>query len=399
MKRKLLTTVIAVSVLLSSTIAGAVTDVSQFKDYHTLQAHWGLQDINYLVSLGAINGVPDGDGYSFEADRNISRSEFTAILVRLLDPTGEKSKVALDNTDSDYSPTVADMQAKGFTWDADILTVASYYGVTMIANEVKSEWDKPVTRDEMAFLAINLDMNMNDKKYEKLQGIEKLVTDNDVVKNNFYSQSIYLAYSNGILGGDEKGNYNPSNMATRAEACAILSRLTDQSRRLQVNIPETPKKPSSGSSSSVAEGVSTTTLYQSDPHRRSVQEGDIFIDNNGVEWKVYKDPISGTFNPADPVGFDIGRADSLGEVVNSNHYASDGTMALLGSGYYTAPNGHMGFKEEFIAIAKSGYDKPTTPGTYDGELSPNKYWVWCEADDEALAMGFESHWAFNMNVL
>ena len=398
MKRKLLTTAVAVSVLLSSTIAGAVTGVQEFTDYPTLQAHWGLKDINYLVSLGAINGVPDGTGFRFDADRNISRSEFTAILVRLLDPTGEKSKVALYNTDSDYAPTVADMQAKGFTWDADILTVASYYGVTMIANEIKSEWDKPVTRDEMAFLAINLDMNMNDKKYEKLQGIEKLVTDNDIVKKNLYSQSIYLAYSNGILGGDENGNYNPSNNATRAEACAILSRLTDQSRRLQVNIPETPKKPSSGSSSSVVDGVSTTTLYQSDPYRRSVQEGDIFIDNNGKEWVVYKDPISGTFNPADPVGFDLGRIDSLGDVVKE-YYDSDGTMAILGSGYYTAPNGHMGFKEEFIAIAKSGYDKPTTPGTYDGELSPNKYWKWYESDEEMLAMGFESHWVFNMNVL
>lgn len=364
------------------------TDYSQDLGYGALNTHWGLNDINYMVSLGALKGVPNSlGGYSFEANRTITRSEFATILLRLLDPTGEKTQEALTNTDSENGDTLADMQAKGFTWEAETLTIVNWYGGTLMAEPTPDEWNKNITRDEMAFLTISLAESIDNIEFSKLTGIEKVVTDNNVVKNNPWSVAIYKAYSNGIIVGDEQGNFNPANNATRAEACAILSRLTDPTRRKEVTIPSST--PSTSSKPSQGTGIQTTTLYQSDPYRRSVQEGDIFVDNNGVSWEVKKDPVSGTFNPADPVGFDLGRIDSRGWAVVVGNDCDGTTGGVLGDIMIEGPNGHIAWRSEWSKILNSGWDEPTQPGTYDGELSPQKLYKW----DAVI-----NQWVFQVNL-
>ena len=47
--------------------------------FNDIAGHWAADNINQLVGLGAINGYPDG---SFKPDNNITRAEFTTILVR-----------------------------------------------------------------------------------------------------------------------------------------------------------------------------------------------------------------------------------------------------------------------------------------------------------------------------
>ncbi len=124
-----------------------------------------------------------------------------------------------------------------------------------------------------------------------------------------------------------------------------------------------------------------------------MKEGDTFIDANGKSWKVKLNPITGTYNPEEPVGFDLGRENSLGRT-NAVTSISNGTSGgKKGDRLVQAPNGHINWTSEFEKIYDSGFDKPTKPGTQEGQLSTHKYYKWTTIFDD------NGEWIENSNFM
>ena len=102
-----------------------------------------------------------------------------------------------------------------------------------IANGIINEGDftdytKTATRAEMAYVFSNCASDA------LLEAINETTSIPDVSENHRYYKAILKLYNAGILSGnDEKGTFAPENNITRAEAAAIISRISNISDRIK----------------------------------------------------------------------------------------------------------------------------------------------------------------------
>ncbi|NMO97600.1 5'-nucleotidase C-terminal domain-containing protein [Paenibacillus lemnae] len=172
---------------------------------------WAQPAIQKLFSQGFIKGVSK-DQYAPE--RNISRAEFAAMLVRVLNETG-----------SGTSSVFKDVEAG--SWYAEAVSIAANAGWVNGSGNGRFEPGREITREEMAIMAANA-----------LQGKDVLSTiDKDVELKGFADRGEITSYaevsfaqliSAGILGGVAEGKLAPKGMASRAQAAVIMSRILDR---------------------------------------------------------------------------------------------------------------------------------------------------------------------------
>ena len=95
-----------------------------------------------------------------------------------------------------------------------------------IQNSITNQ--NPITREEMATLivgALHVSGMWKDTLYEDVkQPPEQFMHDFDKC-SEYYAKNANIAYHAGIMTGDDNGNINPRDTATRAEAAAVLYRL------------------------------------------------------------------------------------------------------------------------------------------------------------------------------
>lgn len=369
---------------LNTTIVKAA-DMNKFADGGLMQSHWGKESINFLMDKGALNGIKQGDKTFIAPNNTITRAEYTKILFDLVDPEFKKfDSMYVDLEDKELTLTVPSYDFPDWYEDYANYAIASdiYWATTKA-----EDWAKPITRAEAASVTFELldgiygYNHSTGRTYEYLEATKPHIQNNIKDRNDYnwspYWNAIENLYSNGVLSGDEKGNFNPNNNMTRAEAASILHRAMDKSKRLEV---QTIYDKEEDRHDYVA--GENATIRQDDKYRRSVKDGDTFIDLNGKAWKVEYNEVTGTYNPCDPVAFDLGREDSLGRT-NSLGGVGNGTAGgKFGDVLRIARNGHINWSSEFDKIEKSGFDKPSTPGTKDGELSEHKYYKWYESEQE-----------------
>ncbi len=85
----------------------------------------------------------------------------------------------------------------------------------------------PIDREHMALIINTLLKDISSEKYEFVQQSMK-----DAAEINKYPYEVSKAYVSGILTGYEDGSFKPANTLTRAEAAAVLCRLTDPAKRV-----------------------------------------------------------------------------------------------------------------------------------------------------------------------
>lgn len=362
---------------LNTTLVKAA-DMGKYADGAMVKKHWGYESINYLMDKGALNGIKQGDKTYISPNNIITRAEYVKILFDLVDPGFKKFNVKyVDLADKELTLTVPDYDFPDWYEDyANHAIACNIYWAT----DKAEDWSKPITRAEAASATFELLGDIyGDGNY--LEATKPQIQNNIKDRNDYnwspYWGAIENLYSNGILSGDDKGKFNPNNNMTRAEAASILHRVIDKSKRLSVQTNYDKEEDRPGYTKG-----ENTTLRQDDPYRRSVKDGDTFIDSNGKAWKVKYNEVTGTYNPEDPVAFDMGRKDSLGNITGLGG-ATDGTVGgKFGDILWEAKNGHINWSSEFEKIEKSGFDKPSKPGTKDGELSAHKYYYWDAEDKE-----------------
>lgn len=179
-------------------------DVAQISDY-------ALQSIYKAFDKGIMYGV-DKNILRFAPKQNLTRAQFTAILVNLLEgKVSEQSKVV-------------------FT---DVLPGQWYYNVVMKANELgivrgtsntAFSPNEPITREQVAIiLARAFDLMSKDSE-------PKTTLYNDIANLSPYNQAaIGALYDHNLMKGYEGGQFKPKNYVTREMGAVIAVRLSEKS--------------------------------------------------------------------------------------------------------------------------------------------------------------------------
>ena len=181
------------------------------------EGDWYYSCVSEMTELGALKGYPDG---TFRPNSPISKSELISITARLqgLKPGQSASshwaaglmKAALD--------------AGWYDWDEAPPTGESY--------------DEPIIRQ----LAVKIIMNAFAPDAQGDYNTESAKMADFSQLDGRYYNAVLAAYSIGVAGGDDKGNFNPKSNLSRAEACALISRAMGKSAFTPVPaVPEETK--------------------------------------------------------------------------------------------------------------------------------------------------------------
>ncbi len=161
---------------------------------------WYTENIDAMSSSGLLNGYEDG---TFRPDGTITYAEFISVAARCVGVTAAQS---------------------GSHWASGYMKRAYESGWYDYDEIYEADFDKPITRQmavKIVDLAFDIPKNeqVNNAYYKYMMSIKDF---NDIPGR--YGYLVVRAYNNGILTGDENGNFNPLSNLTRAEACAMIMR-------------------------------------------------------------------------------------------------------------------------------------------------------------------------------
>ncbi len=186
------------------------------KTFQDVGKHWAEKDVNDMASRLVVSGVGDD---KFEPDRDITRAEFAAIVVRalgLMSPgTGKDAFI--------------DVMKKNWYYDA--VSIAYEYGITSGYENGKFWPDDKITR-EQAMTMIARAMKITGSKVELADGeADKLLTSfTDAYSAAEYAKAnIASCVKAGIVSGRSGKLIAPKDNITRAEVAVIVQRLLQNS--------------------------------------------------------------------------------------------------------------------------------------------------------------------------
>ena len=167
--------------------------------------HWAESYIQLLYQVGIVSGTTDT---TFNPNGQVTRGQLAAMIFRA---------AGLDvNEDYEGPATYSDMQ--GF-WGAKEVAILQEYGLIDIFAGNKFEPNKPVTREEMAYVTANYLLAM---EYDaKETGMNNTFVDKDQMRKETV-EAIGLLQQLGIISG-ESGKFNPKGNLTRAQFSKIMA--------------------------------------------------------------------------------------------------------------------------------------------------------------------------------
>lgn len=170
-------------------VSVALTDIA---------GHWAVENIKKLVDRKAIFGNPDG---TFQPDKQITRAEFVAILVKALNLNGA--------TDKSYK----DLNGH---WAAGVMQVAIANGVVTGYEDGTIRPDALITREQMAVMiakASKLSSEINEQRFSDQSEIAE-----------WARMYVLAAVKKGIISGYSDNTFKPQNLASKAEAVTMIIR-------------------------------------------------------------------------------------------------------------------------------------------------------------------------------
>ncbi|MBR5328822.1 MAG: S-layer homology domain-containing protein [Firmicutes bacterium] len=173
--------------------------------FRDVDMHWAEDAITLMKNLNVLTGYPDG---TFQPDKAISRGEFVAVLVRLLQT---ENKITVD------AQGVSGFEDCANTWVDPYVAAAKAAGITTGVTETTFCPDQPVSRQEMStFIARALG-------YEAV-GTEAAFTDAADIAP-WALPYVIACVEHEVLNGYPEGTFLPEKNASRAEVSTLLARV------------------------------------------------------------------------------------------------------------------------------------------------------------------------------
>ena len=175
--------------------------------YPFVDAHgWGKSYIAALCARGIINGKSEAE---FMPEAPITREEFVKLVTALFDLVDENAK-------TDFADV-----AEG-AWYYKYVASAQKEGIIGGVGEGKFGTSIHIKRQDMAKI-INTILK---SRGIQLNGSNKSVFKDDAAIAGYAKEHVY-AISGHIISGDDLGNFNPENNATRQEAAKMVYGMLD----------------------------------------------------------------------------------------------------------------------------------------------------------------------------
>ncbi|MBR6015439.1 MAG: S-layer homology domain-containing protein [Firmicutes bacterium] len=190
----------------------AFAGTASFSDVNS--SFWAYNYISTVADRGAINGYPDG---TFKPQGTITVAEFV------------KTVVMLANGGQTVAPTTSHW-ASGYMAAADTLCITRDT-VNDKSIFTSKDWDRAITRDEMAKVAVFAEGSVyyyTEGILAKMEEAKATVNFTDLAS---CSPQVTSACTSGLMTGYGDGTFKPSGTTTRAEASAVIARMVVESLR------------------------------------------------------------------------------------------------------------------------------------------------------------------------
>lgn len=190
---------------------------------------WYYKEVTEMSNRGYIKGYKDG---TFKPYGTITYAEFITIVTRCvgLNNDGDSSWPYVNHWAEDAVSMA--YAAKWFDWDECPPEVAQY--------------NRPIPRQIATKIIMRAFAEKELPTYQSgdyYSVYSKTIADFSSINGRYYTE-IYAAYDNGIVVGDNNGNFNPNSGLNRAEASKIIYRALQKFPDVAVDpIPEDPNKP------------------------------------------------------------------------------------------------------------------------------------------------------------
>ncbi|MCR8845230.1 S-layer homology domain-containing protein [Paenibacillus sp. SC116] len=187
MKKKAFVAMTALSVFLGGSIPVSLSSAASVSTvngtvaatFSDVAGHWAEGAIYEAVKRGYVTGYPTG---KFLPNAKVSRAEFVKMAVSALNLPVESTSNGL--------------------WYVKYVDAAKTSGIFVEGDFVGSDWNKPLSREEMSKVAVRaLEMKAEDKQW------------------------MYMATKNGMISGTAPGVLSPDGSTTRAQAISVIERM------------------------------------------------------------------------------------------------------------------------------------------------------------------------------
>ena len=397
----------------------AITAAVQFTDVNG--SEWYATLLEKPVSFGVINGYEDG---SFQADKSITAAEVATIFASTFE-NGVKEKYSYGGTSHWAAPFFA-ASSKALPYTMAEATNSSYA-------------DRPMTRAEVAYMAaryisgdsgeleqyiarantgdVGSVANFSDAQNIATDDNGTLEQDIKIIDLGYIPSRLAGALSycidKGVFNGYEDNTVNPLGTIKRGEMLSVLQKMCqvtpsftagqfaydasqEQASQPQQEVQQQTSKHHSstdrampgdanyydghGETWDAYQSRANMTLNANDPSRPRAKAGDTFIAADGTSYTLEIGP-SGVLGEGLPIATDLGRTDSLGNVLNDGDTPGSEEFGWVMSEVNTCGHeyivygrtGEAHFDVEWDMIAQG--TRPQYDGT-QGELSSDGYWVY-----------------------
>ncbi len=175
------------------------------KPFNDINNHWAQSYIIDLYKKGIVKGLSNN---RFEPNKNLTRAEAAALLVKMLGLQNESGAGSFSDT-------------KGH-WGEKQISIAKQYGIFMGYNNNLFYPDKFITREEFAVVADKVLLHPDTVDFS-----QRIFSDVSPETNTWSNKSIIVLSQNNIISGYPNGTFKPKNLITRAEAVRVVSSLLD----------------------------------------------------------------------------------------------------------------------------------------------------------------------------
>lgn len=167
--------------------------------------HWAAEVISNLAARQLVQGVSKEH---FSPDRTVTRAEFTAMLVRLLELEANGSAPFTDVSSG--------------KWYADAVAAAVQAGIVQGVTQDSFAPDAPITRQEMATMVVR---SFHHAAGQTQTSEAEAPFDDIAASPAWARESIEQAYALGLVQGRAANRFEPAGLTTRAESAQVIYHL------------------------------------------------------------------------------------------------------------------------------------------------------------------------------
>ncbi len=199
---------IILSALMLLSVIPAVISASNMPFRDVDSAAWYYDEVETVYEAGIMEGKT---GTSFDPSANMSRAEFVTVLCRLSgeDYTGKGEGLTFSDTLTDawYADYVA--------WGVEAEMVKGLPGNKFAPDQAVSRQEMAVFIDRfISYMSVDLKDNSKIDAFKDSKNVA-----------SFAKDAVELMRKSGIITGDQNGNFNPINNASRAEVATVITRI------------------------------------------------------------------------------------------------------------------------------------------------------------------------------